>query len=154
MRWCWKNLRHRCDDPQDPAYKNYGAKGIAYDPRWNDFEVFYAEMSEGWFQGATIDRRDATQGYYKNNCRWIVKAEQTRVGRLSLRSDNKTGVPGVEKVRHGWRVLVRTAEGKRTLYFGSDFEEACKVRREWEAQKISGNIPILSRRNDPRTVSI
>jgi hypothetical protein len=154
MRWCWKNLRHRCDNPQDPAYKNYGAKGITYDPRWNDFEVFYAEMSEGWFEGATIDRKDAAKNYTKANCTWSAKAEQTRVGRLSVRSDNTTGVPGVEQVRNRWRVLVRTEAGKKTLYLGQDFDEACRIRWAWEARKKSGAIPILSRKNDPCTTPL
>ena len=153
LRDCLKHLRRRCTDPSDPAYKNYGAKGITYDPRWENFSAFLEDLGDSWFPEATIDRIEAHKGYFKDNCRWIIKAEQTRVGRLSLRSDNKTGIPGVEKVRHGWRVLVRTASGKKTLYFGGDFEEACRIRKDWEASKIAGIIPILSRKNDPNTRS-
>lgn len=153
LRDCLKHLRRRCTDPSDPAYKNYGARGITYDPRWESFSAFISDMGDTWFPEATIDRIEADKGYFKNNCRWIVKADQTRVGRLSTRSDNKTGVPGVEKVRHGWRVLVRTASGKKTLYFGGDFEKACRIRKEWEDLKKAGTLPILSRKDDPNTRS-
>ena len=40
----WVDMKARCDDPSHPNYPEEGGRGITYDPRWADFEVFYADM--------------------------------------------------------------------------------------------------------------
>lgn len=42
----WLNMNRRCRDPNNHAYKNYGARGIAVCERWKAFENFYADMGE------------------------------------------------------------------------------------------------------------
>ena len=131
-------MKQRCNNPNNPAYKYYGELGITYDSAWETFTGFYADMGATWFPGATLDRVNSAKGYTKTNCRWIVKADQMTVGRQGIRYNNKSGIKGVEIFRGGWRVLVRERgkprnKGKKTtLYTGNSFEEACRVRKEWE----------------------
>ena len=74
----WKDMKRRCTDPKTAHYNRYGGKGITYDPRWEDFRVFCEDM--GPSNGLTIDRKDSSLGYYKDNCRWLSKEENGRLG--------------------------------------------------------------------------
>jgi len=136
----WWGLKRRCNNPAYSGYKNYGGRGISYDPAWEKFSNFYSDMHEGWFEGATLDRADVNGNYCKNNCRWIKKEEQSTVGRLRNRTDNTSGVRGVEKLGNTWRVLVRerglpARQAKKILlYKGPSFEVACEIRKQWEEQ--------------------
>lgn len=72
----WKAMRQRCN--QKPGHRHwgyYGAKGITVCPRWNDFFLFLEDMGPRP-DGATLDRRDGSKGYSKENCRWASWSEQ------------------------------------------------------------------------------
>lgn len=66
----WQKLRYRCDNPKDPRWDRYGGRGVTYPEVWNTFEGFWEDMSDGWFEGADIDRIDFDMSYSKENCRW------------------------------------------------------------------------------------
>ena len=74
----WLSLRNRCNNPNHPDYEKYGAKGISYPDKWDDFEVFWEEMKDGYSDDKTIDRIDSQKNYSKENCRWIDYAGQNR----------------------------------------------------------------------------
>lgn len=74
----WRGLRKRCDNSKNSAYKYYGGRGIGYDPRWRNFECFYADMKAGYKENLTIERINSKGNYTKKNCRWVTQAEQTR----------------------------------------------------------------------------
>jgi hypothetical protein len=50
--------------------------------------------------GMTLDRRDGTRGYNRENCRWATRVQQNvnRRGKLSV-----TGYRGVKKHHRRWR---------------------------------------------------
>lgn len=73
----WSNMKNRCNCPSTPQYRDYGGRGITYDPRWEKFENFLVDMGEPP-EGLTIDRIDNNQGYFKDNCRWADKSTQRR----------------------------------------------------------------------------
>ena len=58
----WISMRTRCMCPKHPTYKNYGARGITLDPRWLDFNVFYADMGPKPSKAYTIERVDNNKG--------------------------------------------------------------------------------------------
>ena len=40
----WQMMRQRCRNENSSSYHGYGAKGIECCDRWDDFELFYADM--------------------------------------------------------------------------------------------------------------
>lgn len=65
----WHDMKERCTNPNCKVYKYYGGRGISYDPRWEKFSNFYADMGEKP-EGLTLDRIDVDGNYHKDNCRW------------------------------------------------------------------------------------
>jgi hypothetical protein len=53
-------MKARCYNKHEPAYVNYGARGITVCPEWlNSFEVFRDwALANGYQPHLTIDRRD------------------------------------------------------------------------------------------------
>lgn len=71
----WSSMKQRCDNPASIAYKNYGGRGITYDPAWADFVLFLEDMGEKP-AGTSLDRIDNDKNYNKTNCRWATRREQ------------------------------------------------------------------------------
>ncbi len=88
----WEAMRGRCRLECHEGYKYYGALDLTVCPEWNSFSVFSADMQATYFDGATLDRVDNTKGYYKDNCRWVTRAENNRnrtATRLTLELANE-----------------------------------------------------------------
>ncbi len=88
----WHHLKSRCNNPNDTAYKYYGAKGIKVCERWiNSFKEFYKDMGDPPL-GYVIDRINPYKGYYPENCRWITMVDNARNTRktIFITFNNKT----------------------------------------------------------------
>ena len=72
---CWKDMKQRCLNEKNHAYKDYGGRGILIGDEWLDFQLFYNDMGDVP-KGMFIDRIDNDKGYYKENCRWATKETQ------------------------------------------------------------------------------
>lgn len=126
----WKDMFQRCENPDNHAYKNYGARGITVDLVWRDFDVFIRDMGEPPL-GHTIERKDNDGPYCKDNCRWATMKDQrnnTRKNRLITafgRTQNVTqwatelGIPRDRlhaRLRYGWdaeRALTEPPQPRR-----------------------------------------
>lgn len=90
----WRSMKTRCENPNNPSYKNYGGKGI--DISWTNFESFSDwALENGYREDLTIDRIKNDKGYSPENCRWATRTQQNR---------NRSGlVMTIEKAREAKR---------------------------------------------------
>lgn len=84
-------MKARCNYPNHPKYKNYGARGIKVCDEWNQkygFYFFYKwSMKNGWEKGLSIDRIDNNGNYDPSNCRWTDMMTQANNKRNTILYD-------------------------------------------------------------------
>ena len=136
----WYAMVRRCTKENQSGYKKYGAEGIKLCDRWQGgygFKNFLEDMGEKPKHGNTIggmplysiDRIDASKGYYKENCRWSNWQEQAANRR------NTGNTPGVNlhKKTGLWRAALTRNRKLHCKYFKTK-EEAITQRERWEKE--------------------
>lgn len=136
----WEDMKHRCDNPNNAQYSDYGGRGISYTREWKDFIVFYEDMREGYDDSLTLDRIDPNGNYSKENCKWSSTKEQGR--NRTMPKTNKTGVMGVCKrldsktKKPYYAAEIQFGEYKKSKWFSVEkygekgaFTLACEARK-------------------------
>ena len=119
----WIGMKKRCDSPSNPAYHNYGGRGIKVCKEWYDFSIFRDwAMGNGYDETAkhgecTLDRIDNNKDYMPSNCRWVTMQEQSNNKRtnrfVEFQNETKTisewskvvGIPSsiiLQRLNRGW----------------------------------------------------
>jgi hypothetical protein len=89
----------RCENPKNPNYPNYGARGISVCVPWrSSFESFLADMGPRPSSDYSIDRRENDGNYEPGNCRWALDAQQHE-NRRSSGPAPKVSPEQIEEVR-------------------------------------------------------
>lgn len=91
----WNQMKQRCQNKNNPAYKYYGARGISVCKKWQSFEGFHEDMGKRP-RGHSIERINNNGNYCKSNCKWIPKTEQSknRRGNIMITHNGVTkGIP-------------------------------------------------------------
>ncbi len=72
----WCNMKQRCTNPNAKEFRLYKGRKIC--PEWlNNFEQFYADNGDPP-PGMTLERIDNKLGYFKGNCEWRTRRQQSR----------------------------------------------------------------------------
>ena len=130
-------MKCRCNNPNQHDYQYYGGRGITYDPAWETWEGFLADMGLRP-DGMTLDRIDVDGPYCKENCRWAdaqTQGSNCRVMRLCE-------VGPMHGITHRTPncYTVQLSVDNKSHYFGcrSTLEEAIILRDEslaWREQQ-------------------
>lgn len=96
----WNNIRERCYNPNNKAYKNYGGRGIEMCPEWQDDFYTFRDwaISNGYNESLSLDRIDNNKGYSPDNCRWATDKTQSN----NRRSNRYITINGVTKTMMQW----------------------------------------------------
>lgn len=109
----WMKMKARCENPNEPGFRNYGGRGIKVCERWRTFENFLNDMGSPP-DGLSLDRFPNNDGNYEpSNCRWATRAEQasntrrnviitTTDGRFTMKAFSQRY--GLKYKDVGWRV--------------------------------------------------
>lgn len=85
----WSNMKTRCLNSNNRAYKWYGAAGVTICPEWMQFENFQQwALQSGYQYDLTIERKSPFGNYEPSNCTWIPLIEQRRNQRRSKQWQN------------------------------------------------------------------
>ena len=74
----YKNMCHRCNNPEDKDYNHYGARGISICEEWMNNKNSFIEwcINNGYDDNLTIERIDVNDDYKPSNCTWIAMIQQ------------------------------------------------------------------------------
>ena len=127
----WEAMKARCNNPQNNRYRYYGAKGISYVSEWESFQNFLKDMGERPV-GTSLERKDGTKGYCKQNCCWATIEVQNR--NRALHYNSSSGVKGVSwQASVGkWFASAKLHGRSYALYSGHDLFAAVCARKSWE----------------------
>lgn len=113
----WEKMKDRCLNPKHKKFGRYGGRGITVCDEWMTFAAFFRDMGERP-DGTTIDRIDVNKGYYKENCRWASKDQQSRNRTNSVYLE----IDGVTKNLCDWAKVPQAASAVVIRY---------RMRRGW-----------------------
>jgi hypothetical protein len=118
----WRNMLQRCYYKKSISFKNYGGRGIVVSKEWHDFNIFYKDMGDPPFSGASIDRKNVNGNYEKANCRWATTKQQAR----NKRENVIIKYQGVELCLSEWADIYNLKRGtlKRRIDLGWDIGDA------------------------------
>jgi hypothetical protein len=131
----WRLMHRRCTDPRSRNYEWYGGKGIAVDPKWDDFDAF-AEWSfdKGYAEGLQLDRKNCGWDYTPTNCRWVTRTENMRNTTRSV----LVGAFGETKCLSEWVEDERFSVGYMTLH--------ARIKRGWDPERALTETPKYTRK--------
>lgn len=87
----WCNMKSRCLNTHNRAFKDYGARGIAVCQEWIESFLHFQSwaVATGYNEHLSLDRKDNNKDYSPENCHWTTMKEQQRNKRNTLYFNGK-----------------------------------------------------------------
>lgn len=123
----WQGMKTRCTNQKQPNYERYGNRMIDYDQKWETFKGFWDDMKESYQDGLTIERMDNSEGYSKDNCKWVTPHEQN----MNMRSNVYINYNGIDYMVDD---IVKMTGFSRSLIYNRN-------RRGWSGEQIINTEP-------------
>lgn len=138
-----KAMNTRCYNPNFPAYKYYGGKGIVVCDEWVDDFVAFREwsISNGYEDNLTIDRIDGNGNYEPSNCRWVTLADQQRNKDNNILINVKGESLTVTEVSKKYNIPMTTLRNRISL--GTKDEDLIKPKKRDVLHTIKGEKLLL-----------
>ena len=134
----WRGMVRRVSDIKDQYYMGYGGRGITYDPKWETFEGFWEDMSEGYSDELTLDRIDVNGNYCKENCRWASTSVQNHNQRKKKECSSEFIGVSFNRQRGKWVAMI--SENGLPKYLGGFLEETdAAIAYDNESEIIYGD---------------
>lgn len=130
----WDMMKQRCTNPKDPAYHNYGGRGIQVCERWLEFGPFHEDMGERPSKDHSLDRIDNNGNYEPGNCRWATRSEQNsnRRDNVRLTLDGRT-MTATQWAKHAG---INPGTFRSRLRIGHTLQEAINNPRGSRRKKV------------------
>lgn len=130
----WSLMKDRCNNPNTPAYKDYGARGISVCNDWYDYMTFKDwAMNHGYDISLTLDRIDYNGNYCPENCRWVSRSEQPRNRRYCV----EYTIDGVTHILTDWARIYHILPG--TIH--------ARIKAGWDVKEAI-TTPLAKRNNN------
>jgi hypothetical protein len=94
----WNMMIQRCTNQNVKNYRDYGGRGISFDPRWRSFVCFINDIGFRPSKHHSLERVDNSKGYCKENCKWETRNAQSR----NKRNNRIITAKGVSKCLQDW----------------------------------------------------
>jgi hypothetical protein len=96
----WANMKDRCLNTSNHAYRDYGGRGIGVCRRWIvSFPNFLKDMGRKPSAMHSLDRYPNNNGDYEpGNCRWATRKQQSN----NTRSNHRVEINGISKNIQEW----------------------------------------------------
>jgi hypothetical protein len=120
----WAEMKARCTNQKRHDWCRYGGRGITFDPAWDEFGAFVADMGARPSAQHSLDRIDNSGNYEKSNCRWATIEQQSR----NRRSNIYVHFLGQQMVV--WDAAKIIGINPKTVY--------TRISRGWTVQKALG----------------
>lgn len=73
----WQSMKTRCYTATYASTHRYKGRGLTVCPDWlQSYELFLRDMGRKPSESHSLDRKDNSKGYSKDNCRWATVEEQ------------------------------------------------------------------------------
>ena len=140
----WSSIKARCYNKKDPAYKDYGSRGITICDEWRNnpkaFIEYALALPNAMKQELTIDRIRNNEGYKPGNLRWTDG--HTQAVNQRAQKNNKSGFKGIYHVKSNvnkrWYAYIGVNGKKKSLGYYHTIKEALEARNQYI---IDNNLP-------------